>query len=128
MSSLLLDTSALLWLLSNDDRMGPDARARITTATRVYYSAASVWEIEIKRATGKVVMDADLGAALNASGLTELPITARDALAVNGIELPHRDPFDRLLLTQAIGQQIQLLTSDAILLGLGRHDVLDARA
>lgn len=128
MSSLLLDTSALLWLLSNDDRMGPDARARITTATRVYYSAASVWEIEIKRSTGKVVMNADLGAALTASGLTELPITAQDALASNDTELPHRDPFDRLLLTQATLRRIGLLTSDAILLGLGRNDVLDARA
>lgn len=124
---LLLDTSALLWLLSDDDRIGPQARNRVAESTRVYYSAASIWEIEIKRAIGKVVLHADLNAALIDSGLTELPVTARHALAISETELPHRDPFDRLLLTQASVERAELLTSDAILIGLGRSDIVDAR-
>lgn len=127
MSLLLLDTSALLWVLNDDVQMGPGARVLIDGATRVYYSAASIWEIEIKRTLGKVRLGADLGAAVSASGLTELPVTTRHTLAISEVALPHRDPFDRLLLTQAIVEQADLVTSDAILLALGRTDVVDAR-
>jgi PIN domain nuclease of toxin-antitoxin system len=126
MSGLLLDTQALLWLLGDSPRMGAAARARIATATSVRYSAASVWEIEIKRASGKLRIERDLAAALGASGLAELPVTAAHALAIGAVELPHRDPFDRLLLTQAGVEGLTFLTADAVLLSLTRSDLLDA--
>lgn len=126
MTALLLDTQALLWLLHNNPKMGPSARASIAGASSVHYSAGSVWEIESKRATGKLRIDGDLGAALAASGLRALPVTVAHALAIGGVELPHRDPFDRLLLTQAHAEGMILLTADTVLLGLGRADILPA--
>lgn len=128
MSGLLLDTRALLWLLDDNPRMGPAARARIAAATIVRYSAASLWEIEIKRASGKLQIEGDLAAALAASGLSELPMTAAHALAIGAVDLPHRDPFDRLLLTQAGVEELAFLTADAVLLSLARNDILDARS
>lgn len=128
MTSLLLDTQALLWLLSDSRRMGPRARALIASATSVHYSAASVWEILIKSTLGKLRIDGDLAASLRAAHLQELPITVDHALAVSTVDLPHRDPFDRLLLTQADAEGMTFLTADAILLGTGCSDVRDARA
>lgn len=126
MTALLLDTQALLWLLNNSPRMGPSARALIAGASSVHYSAGSIWEIEIKRATGKLRIDGDLSSALTASGLHALPITVAHALAIGEVDLPHRDPFDRLLLTQAHAEGMILLTADTLLLSLGRPDVLPA--
>lgn len=128
MNTILLDTQALLWLLSDSPRMGASARARVAVASVVRYSAASIWEIEIKRASGKLRVESDLAGALAASGLAELPVTAAHALAIGAIELPHRDPFDRLLLTQAVAERLTFLTADTVLLGLGHPDILDARS
>ncbi len=128
MTSVLLDTHALLWFLrSSDTHIGPQARACIEKAGTVYYSAASIWEIEIKRGTGKVHLDGSLDTALAAARLTELPVRTRHASAIGEVDLPHRDPFDRLLLTQASVEGLRFLTADTVLLGLGRPDVLDAR-
>lgn len=128
MSGLLLDTQALLWLLSDSPRMGAGARSRVAAAGSVRYSAASVWEIEIKRASGKLRIEHDLAAALGASGLAELPVTTAHALAIAAVDLPHRDPFDRLLLTQAEAEGLTFLTADTVLLGLARSDIVDARS
>ncbi|MCA0297274.1 MAG: type II toxin-antitoxin system VapC family toxin [Actinobacteria bacterium] len=128
MTSLLLDTQALLWLLGDSRRMGGRARALIASADGVHYSAASVWEIQIKSALGKLRLDGDLGSSLRSSRLQELPVTAAHALAIPTVTLPHGDPFDRMLLTQANEAGLTFLTADAILLGLGRADVLDAGA
>lgn len=127
MTSLLLDTQALLWLLSDSRRMGPRARALIASADGVHCSAASVWEIQIKSALGKLRIDGDLASSLRAAHLKELPVTVDHALAVPAVELPHRDPFDRMLLTQAVTEGMAFLTADAVLLGLGRGGILDAR-
>lgn len=128
MRGLLLDTQALLWLLGDSPRMGPVARARVAAAAGVRYSAASIWEIEIKRASGKLQIEGDLAAGLAASGLTELPVTAAHALGIGATELPHRDPFDRLLLTQAAAEGLAFLTTDSVLLSLARSDIIDARS
>lgn len=128
MRGLLLDTQALLWLLGNNPRMGPAARAQVSAAPSVRYSAASIWEIEIKRASGKLQIERDLAAGLAASGLAELPVTAAHALGIGATELPHRDPFDRLLLTQAAAEGLAFLTADSILLSLARSDIIDARS
>ena len=128
MRGLLLDTQALLWLLGDSPRMGPVARAQVAAAAGVRYSAASIWEIEIKRASGKLQIEGDLAAGLTASGLTELPVTAAHALGIGATELPHRDPFDRLLLTQAAAEGLAFLTTDSVLLSLARSDIIDARS
>lgn len=125
---MLLDTQALLWLLADSPRIGPRARALIASAGSVHYSAASIWEIEIKRALGKLRIDGDLAQSLHDAGLRELSVTATHALATSAVQLPHRDPFDRMLLAQAEAEGLPFLTADGVLLGLGRRDVLDARA
>ena len=126
--SVLLDTQALLWLLADSPRFGPRARALINSTDRVYYSAASIWEIEIKRALGKLRIDADLAESLQAAGVRELPVTAGHALATSAVELPHRDPFDRMLLAQAEVEGMTFLTADGVLLGLSSRKVVDVDA
>ncbi len=127
MSGYLLDTNALYWLMTDDPAMGAATRTRIAAASRVAYSAASIWELEIKRLIGRIPRDKPFDAIGTETGLTELPVTAAHASAIGLIDLPHKDPFDRMLLAQAAAEQLTLLTSDRILLGLGRPDVIDAR-
>lgn len=127
MSAYLLDTNALYWLMTDDPSMGSVTRGRIAAATAVAYSAASIWELEIKRLIGRMPRDKPFEAISAETGLTELPITAAHASTIGLIDLPHRDPFDRMLLAQATAERLTLLTADRLLLSLGRADVLDAR-
>ncbi len=127
MSRYLLDTNALCWLVTNDPSMGPTTRAMISSASYVAYSAASVWELEIKRMTGRIHRATTFASIAKGTGLTELPITAAHAGAISTVSLPHKDPFDHILLTQATVEGLSLVTSDRALLNLGRADVLDAR-
>jgi PIN domain nuclease of toxin-antitoxin system len=85
---------------------------------RLMFSAASIWEASIKQARGRPDFDVDthlLRRALLANGWEELPVTSDHALATLGLPPLHKDPFDRLLLAQAIAEQVTLLTSDAAL-------------
>jgi PIN domain nuclease of toxin-antitoxin system len=116
MSGLLLDTHVVLWLLDDSDRLGIRARDRITASAAVYVSAASTWELATKAAIGKLTMPDDLGDALDSSGLRDLPITRRHTLAYDPAALPHKDPFDALLLAQATVEQLVVCTADVKLL------------
>jgi PIN domain nuclease of toxin-antitoxin system len=113
-SGLLLDTHALIWALSAPRRLPAEVAASIRDPeTDVYLSAASTWEIAIKSALGKI--DADIAAvvrAARAAHFEELPITI--AHTVQLLELPphHRDPFDRLLVAQAIAERLTIVTHD----------------
>jgi PIN domain nuclease of toxin-antitoxin system len=110
---LLLDTQVFLWVLSNSSRIGRQARAWIETADEVYVSAASIWEAAIKMRIGKLeVLVDDLLQAIEPSGFMELPVSARHAARVASLPLIHRDPFDRLLVAQALETSLQLLTAD----------------
>jgi PIN domain nuclease of toxin-antitoxin system len=110
---LLLDTQVFLWVLSNSSRIGLQAREWIETADEVYVSAASIWEAAIKMRVGKLdVLVDDLLQAIEPSGFMELPVSARHAARVASLPLIHRDPFDRLLVAQAIETSLQLLTAD----------------
>ena len=113
---LLLDTQIFLWYLADSKRLVPRARTAISGADRVFVSAASIWEAAIKTALGKltVVLD-DLVAGIAASGFSELPITALHAARVAALPDHHRDPFDRMLIAQALHEPLHLLTADAAL-------------
>jgi len=100
---LLLDAHALLWWLADDPNLVPDARAAIAApSNEVIVSAASVWEIEIKRALGKLSVPDGLVDAIDASAIGSLPITTVDAERAGRLPLHHRDPFDRMLVAQAL--------------------------
>jgi len=122
----LLDTHVLLWLLTDDLALGDEARQVISDGP-AYYSAASTWEIAIKSDLGKVTIPDQLAAELRAAGLAELPVTAEHALAIREVALPHRDPFDCLLVAVARAEGLAFLTADRVLLTAGLPGVLDAR-
>ena len=110
---LLLDTHALLWALAQPRRLSARARAAIASAdSEVFVSAASAWEIAIKRAIGKLTAPADLEAILDQTGIERLPITVSHALAAGALPLIHSDPFDRMLVAQARIEGLTLVTRD----------------
>ncbi|WP_456268537.1 type II toxin-antitoxin system VapC family toxin [Kushneria sp. AK178] len=112
---LLLDTNILIWILTGDDeRLKPATRVLIDQADEVYFSPASIWEIAIKAGTGKLEMNAARAASLLASILGELDITSQHTAHVQGLPDKHKDPFDRLLLSQAMCEGMTLLSSDHV--------------
>jgi PIN domain nuclease of toxin-antitoxin system len=124
---LLLDSQALLWLLDDSPRLGPQARKTIESAQGVHVSAATVWELTIKTMLGKLAVPADLSTRLPGQGLELLSITAEHAEAIRDFpELTRHDPFDRLLVAQAHRSGLKLLTADHVLLDLHRDFILDA--
>lgn len=93
-----------------------DPRQRIAEADEVFVSAASLWEAAIKVGVGKLkVAFDDLVTGITASGFVELPVFARHCVAVGTLPPHHRDPFDRLLVAQAIEAPLRLLTADPVL-------------
>jgi PIN domain nuclease of toxin-antitoxin system len=109
---LLLDTHALLWWLA-DEQLGARAfRAVEDPGNLVAVSAASVWEISIKRAQGKLRAEGDLIAAIEESGFEPLPVSFRDADHAGALPPHHRDPFDRMLIAQAQLQDLTIVTRD----------------
>lgn len=126
---LLLDSHVVLWVLDDHQRIGPQARARIAAAAAVHVSAATVWELTIKAMLRKLTVPAGLAARLGEHGMELLPVTAADAEGIREFpELLRHDPFDRLLVAQAHRGGLSLLTSDRVLLGLGRDFIVDAES
>jgi len=112
---LLLDTQVYLWFLADSRKLSRKARGAIDSAERVFVSAASIWEATIKTALGKVDLAGDLVDGIAASGFAELPVSARHGASVATLARHHRDPFDRLLVAQAIYEPLNLLTADSLL-------------
>ena len=111
---LLLDTQAFVWVVQDSPRLSAAAREVILGAAEVYVSAASIWEIAIKAGLGKISADpVRMVQAITESGFVELPITAQHASGVERLPDHHRDPFDRLLIAQALAEPLRLLSSDA---------------
>lgn len=111
---LLLDTHVVLWALRQDDALGERATAAIENPeNEVLVSAASVWEIAIKKARGKLSAPDNLRSWIGASGFLELPVTFAHAEQAGALPLHHRDPFDRMLVAQAQNEGLVLLTADA---------------
>lgn len=112
----LLDTHVLLWLLDGSSRLGPGTRAWLERQPRVHVSAASLWEIAIKEELGKLAVPGNLTDLISASGTTWLPVSPSHSWATRSVTgLPHRDPFDRLLLAQAAEEDLTLVTADVLL-------------
>jgi PIN domain nuclease of toxin-antitoxin system len=116
---LLLDTHVLLWTLEAPDRLPLDVVAQIESPeTTVYFSAASIWEIAIKTAVGKLdfpYSPEEIAQAARTTGFADLPVSSAHAAKVAQLPLHHRDPFDRLLVAQALLMPAQLLTADSAL-------------
>lgn len=113
---LLPDTHLILWAFDAPERMPADATALIADfQNRVYFSAATIWEVAIKSALNKPGFDVDPGTlreGLLNNGYIELPITSAHAAAVRNLPPVHKDPFDRILVAQATLEGITLLTTD----------------
>ncbi|MFP4614782.1 MAG: type II toxin-antitoxin system VapC family toxin [Thiohalorhabdus sp.] len=113
MERLLLDTHAFLWWLAEDPRLGAGARKRIAEpANPVYVSAATGWEIGIKKALGKLQAPDDLDAVVAEEGFTHLPITFFHGEQAGALPAHHRDPFDRMLVAQAQAEGLVVVTRD----------------
>lgn len=116
---LLLDTHVLLWALGDPARL--DSRTRATledTANQILFSAASIWEIAIKAGLGRAdfgVRPDEVTQAARDAGFQELPVQAEAAARVADLPPLHRDPFDRLLVAQAMAEPARLFTADPLL-------------
>jgi len=122
--NLLLDTHVLLWWLAGSHRLRSPVRALITSSPRVYVSAATAWEIAIKRSLGKLEAPQDLEAALADSHFLPLSVSIQHALAAGALPHHHDDPFDRMLIAQAREEGLRLLTGDERLRAYGQDVVL----
>ena len=114
--SLLLDSHALLWALHAPERLRPEARELIRDPERaVYFSAASAWELEIKAARGKLELPDVWLASAAAAGFLEVPVTAAEARVSARLPWHHADPFDRILVAQAVLRGLRIATRDPLL-------------
>ena len=122
---LLLDTHIVLWAITGSTRLTRATRRLMESADEVYVSAASFWEIAIKAGLGKVEADPDaVAAAIEPSGFLELPVHAAHAARVARLPPHHHDPFDRLLIAQALVEPLRLVTADSVLTQYGELVVL----
>ena len=110
--NLLLDTHILLWWLSGSRRLPAAARKTIADSARAYVSAATVWEIAIKIALGKLEFRGEMAEQLATNNLLPLAVTIPHALAAGALPVHHSDPFDRMLIAQAKIESLVLMTHD----------------
>jgi PIN domain nuclease of toxin-antitoxin system len=112
---LLLDTHVLLWALGAPSKIPPRTRAKLESRSNtVYASVASAWEIEIKRSLGKLKAPDDLEEQLRAASIEELPCRGSHVRALRSLPPIHRDPFDRMLIAQALAESLVLVTGDDV--------------
>lgn len=113
---LLLDTHILLWWLADDRKLGKTARAIIANPDNdVLVSSASVWEVSIKAALGRLEIELDeLEAAIVRNGFRPLPIGLRHAVTAGRLLPVHRDPFDRMLVAQASVEELRIVSHDRV--------------
>lgn len=113
---LLLDTQLLLWAAGQPERLSAEAKRYLDDpSNELLFSAASIWEITIKASLGRDDFRVDprsLRGALLGHGYIELPVTGEHAVHVDILPTLHKDPFDRILVAQAIVERITLLTAD----------------
>ena len=115
MSQYLLDTHTFIWLSENSDQLSSNLKDIIEEADTVYLSIVSLWEIAIKLNLGKLSLKQDYEAIeteLEASDILLLPITFNDTIQIRDLPLHHRDPFDRMLIAQAITRSLTVISRD----------------
>ncbi|WP_405061623.1 type II toxin-antitoxin system VapC family toxin [Kribbella sp. NBC_01505] len=115
MARLLLDTHVLIWWLQGSSELSGELKERIETELEVYVSAASVWELSIKMASGKLPAPDDLLEWVRRSGVSELPISLEHGDVAGRLPAIHRDPFDRMLIAQALVERLTLVTRDGFI-------------
>lgn len=116
---ILLDTHLVLWAMAASRKLPRAVKSQLLDSNNeVYFSAASLWEIAIKRGLRRedfrIDLDAFLG-ALRESGFIELPIAAAHAMAIARLPPIHKDPFDRMLVAQSMAEPMTFLTNEAVL-------------
>lgn len=123
---LLLDTHSLLWWLAEPGTLSTEARnAIMESSSEVYVSAASAWEIAIKKRLGKLEAPDDLEIQIHENRFTPLPIDVRHALAVESLPPIHRDPFDRMLIIQSRLEVLTLVSRNDV---ISRYEISVLRA
>jgi PIN domain nuclease of toxin-antitoxin system len=111
---LLLDTHLIYWSYYESHRLPAAARKLMFEAERVFVSSASIWEIAIKSRLGKIKADSRrIVEHIEAAGFYELPVLMRHAVNVADMPMHHADPFDRLLIAQAMSEPLHLITVDS---------------
>jgi PIN domain nuclease of toxin-antitoxin system len=111
---LLLDTHIFLWIADDSSRLNSKARELVDSASEVFVSSATIWEVAVKARIGKMIVDPDeLLLEIDKCGFQELLVSGRHAVGVARLPLIHNDPFDRLLVAQGISEKMHLLTADA---------------
>lgn len=115
--NLLVDTHLLLWAASDQQKLSKKAKKWLDDESNdLYYSSASLWEIAIKSSLGRSdfqVNTTQLRRGLRENGYQELPVTGEHAIALQGLPMAHKDPFDRMLIAQATVEGLTLLTADS---------------
>ena len=116
MTRVLLDTHTLVWWLEAKERLSPKARSVIEDSeTTVLVSSASAWELAIKSQIGKFKSQElvkDLDTEIRQEGFVELPISIEHALRAGGLAGRHKDPFDRIRVSQALTEEVALVSAD----------------
>jgi PIN domain nuclease of toxin-antitoxin system len=116
-----LDSHVVIWWLSDSARLGEETRdTLISSDNALFLSAVTVWELNMKIAKGKLQLPGDYAARLLHDDLDELPVTIEHANTLQNLPPLHGDPFDRMLIAQALTERLTLLTSDRIIM---RYDV-----
>ena len=116
---LLLDTHALLWWLAGDEALSDTARGAIGDPdNEIFVSAAAAWEIATKYRLGKLpgaaIVAVDIAGAVASQGFVELPINIRDGQTAGGLPAIHKDPFDRMLIAQAIAADMVIVSNEGL--------------
>ncbi|MEU1587481.1 type II toxin-antitoxin system VapC family toxin [Micromonospora sp. NPDC005710] len=111
--NLLLDTHVALWAITGDPTLGAELLDRLRHEPDIFLSPVTLWEITIKQSTGKLTGPPDLAERVRDMGFRELPVTYAHAIAARRLPSHHRDPFDRMLVAQAITEGLTLASRDA---------------
>jgi len=112
--AVLVDTCVYLWILSGSERLDGPARESLDRSYPRYVGALSFAEIEIKRSLGKLVVPDSYGDNLEEIGLSALSYSAQDSAALATLPFHHKDPFDRMLIAQAIARDVTIITADPV--------------
>lgn len=122
---LLADSHVLIWWMENPSLLTPAARAAIADpGNEVFMSAASIWELGLKVAKGKLRLPDNFVPLLRAGGFTDLPIQARHAERSLNLPAVHGDPFDRMLIAQALEEGLTLVSCDQWIAGYGVRQIV----